>query len=141
MERTEDGLAIFTDIDDALVWIVHKLGGFKKVGTQLRPELNHKPDLAAQWLRDCLNPDKRERLNPQQTFLLLTLARQGGFHAAKYWIDDELGYERGRPVTVEDEAARLQRQIVDATQVLKQSLDRLERLQRPPLQSITGGQA
>jgi hypothetical protein len=37
---------------------VHALGGYKKVGVLLRPELAEKPLAAAQWLRDCLNQDK-----------------------------------------------------------------------------------
>lgn len=136
VDKNDDGLAMFTDENDALVWVVHKLGGFKKVGVLMRPEYSSKPDQAAQWLRDCLNEEKRERLNPAQTVMLLRLARQGGFHAAKFWMDDELGYERGRPVSVEDESARLQRQILDATQVLQSSIERLERLTKPALQSV-----
>lgn len=136
MEANENGLALFSDIDDALVWVVHKLGGFKKVGPRLRPELNYKPELAAQWLRDCLNADKRERLNPHQTFMLLQLAREEGFHAAKHWIDSELGYEPGRPVNVDDEKERLQRRLLDAAEVLKDSINRLERLTQAPIQLI-----
>jgi hypothetical protein len=136
VEQADDGLALFNDIDDALVWVVHKLGGYKKVGALLRPELNHKPEAAAQWLRDCLNPDKREHLDSAQTFMLLRLARVDGFHAAKFWIDDDLGYERGRPLNADDEAARLGRTIANATEILKSSIARLERLTQTPLQAV-----
>lgn len=141
MEGDDDGLAMFADENDALVWVVHKLGGFKRVGCLLRPEYTDKPDQGAQWLRDCLNTEKRERITPAQTFHLLRLARQAGFHAAKFWIDDELGYQRGRPLSVEDEAARLQREFVEAVRAAKHIGEKLERLTQTPLQAISGGRS
>lgn len=36
-------LALFTDWNDALDGVVHALGGYKKVGVMLRPELGEKP--------------------------------------------------------------------------------------------------
>jgi hypothetical protein len=126
-------LPIFSDWNDALDGVVHALGGFKKVGVMLRPELAEKPISAAQWLRDCLNPDKPERLNPDQVFLLLRLARQADYHAAKHWMDAELGYEQGRPLSPQDEAAGLARHCADLARELRTSIDRLERLSQPPL--------
>lgn len=121
-------LALFADINDALTAAVHALGGFKKVGVMLRPELQTRPQSASQWLRDCLNEEKREHLNPPQVFLLLREARGVGFHASKHWIDDELGYERGGPVSEQDEMARLVHMESDLVSQFKVLLDRRERL-------------
>jgi hypothetical protein len=129
-------LAMFADFDDALSGAVMALGGWKKVGCLLRPELAPKPDIAAQWVRDCLNPDKRERLNPHQLLLLLRLAREAGYHAAKHWLDSELGYEQGRPLDPTDEQAQLQRDFIAAVQTSKRIAERIERLTQPPLQAV-----
>ena len=132
-----DALPIFADWNEALDAVVHALGGFKKVGVMLRPELAEKPIAAAQWLRDCLNPDRAERLNPDQVFLLLRLARKAGYHAAKHWMDAELGYEQGRPLKPEDEAASLQSRGADLVRELRTITERLERLAQPPLSAVS----
>lgn len=129
-------LAMFSDLDDAIAGAVLALGGWKKVGCLLRPELSCKPDLAAQWLRDCLNPEKRERLNPHQVIHLLKLARGAGYHAAKHWIDSELGYEQGRPLDPHDEREQLQRDFIAAVQMSHRIAERLDRLVQPPLKAV-----
>lgn len=131
-------LAMFSDWNEALSAVVTHLGGSKKVGTMLRPEWKDRPEAASQWLRDCLNPAKAERFNPEQVFLLLKLARESNYHAAKHWFDAELGYEQGKPLDAQNEAAKLQRQVVEASRILKDSLDRLERLTNSPLAVVTG---
>lgn len=130
------GLPIFTDWNDALDGVVHALGGYKKVGVLLRPELHQKPLGAAQWLRDCLNPDKPERLNPDQVFMLLRCARGENYHAAKHWMDAELGYEQGRPLKPEDEVATLQQRGADLVRELRGITERMERLAQPPLAAV-----
>lgn len=132
----DNALALFADWNDALTGVVHALGGHKKVGCMLRPELNEKPNAASQWLRDCLNPDKPERLNPDQVFMLLRVARANDYHAAKHWLDSELGYEQGRPLNPTDEAVRLQQRGVDLVRELRSITERMERLTTPPLQSV-----
>lgn len=129
-------LPIFSDWNDALTGVVHALGGYKKVGVMLRPEWRDKPVAAAQWLRDCLNPDKPERLNPDQVFMLLRLARAEGYHAAKHWMDAELGYEQGRPLKPEDEVHTLQQRGADLVRELRAITERMERLATPPLASV-----
>lgn len=131
------GLAIFTDWNDALDAVVHALGGYKKVAVMLRPELDQKPNAAAQWLRDCLNQEKPERLNPDQVFMLLRIARAADYHAAKHWMDAELGYEQGRPLKPEDEAASLQSRGADLVRELRMITERLERLAQPPLAAVS----
>lgn len=129
-------LAMFADFDDALSGAVMALGGWKKVGCLLRPELAIKPDIAAQWMRDCLNSERRERLNPHQVFLLMRLAKESGYHATKHWLDAELGYEAGRPLDPKDEQAQLQRDFIAAVQASKRIAERLDKLTQPPLQAV-----
>jgi hypothetical protein len=129
-------LALFTDWNDALDGVVHALGGYKKVGVLLRPELNSKPQAASQWLRDCLNPDRAERLNPDQVFMLLRLARGIDYHAAKHWMDAELGYEQGRPLSPTDEASTLASRGADLVRELRTITERLERITQPPLTMV-----
>jgi hypothetical protein len=131
-------LAVFADWNDALTGIVHALGGFKKVGVRLRPELEVKPEQASQWLRDCFNPEKRERLNPDQVLMLMRLARASGWHAAKHWLDAELGYEQGRALDPVDEALDLNRRIETNLSEMRQLVARLERLGKSPVQNIGG---
>lgn len=130
-------LAVFSDLDDALNGVIVALGGYKKVGVRLRPELDANAEAAAQWLRDCLNSKKRERLNPHQVVMLLRAANEAGYHAAKHWLDSELGYEQGRPLDPRDEAARLQRAVIQAADDFRKTVERLERLTQAPLKAVS----
>jgi hypothetical protein len=135
--KNQGDLAVFSDFNDALTGIVHALGGHKEVGVMLRPELASKPLAAGQWLRDCLNPEKRERLNPDQVFLLMRRAREAGYHAAKHWMDDELGYERGAPMDPRTEAENLQRDFIAAVRTSERLAQRLEKLIASPLSVVS----
>ena len=132
-----NSLPLFQDLDDALTAAIHALGGFKDLGVRLRPELQMKPVAAAQWLRDCLNPEKRERLNPDQFLTLLRMAREADYHAAKHWIDAELGYAAGAPLNPRDELAQLQRAWIESVHLQKELADKIERLARSPLQAVS----
>ena len=91
---------------------------------------------AAQWLRDCLNAEKRDRLSPDQVLYLLRRAREINFHAAKYWFDSELGYQQGPPIAPRDELATLLHRQEQLLAEFRHQADRIERLTRPPLQSL-----
>lgn len=133
---SKDLLPMFSDWNDALGAVVHALGGFKKVGVELRPELATRPESASQWLRDCLNPDKRDRLNPEQVLLLLTRAGQVNFHAAKFWLDSELGYQQGAPLAPRDEMADLIQRQERLLGEFKYCAERIERLTQPGLRAV-----
>src|SRR5258708_37889344 len=105
-----DQLPVFADWNDALDGVVHALGGYKKVGTLLRPEWQARPEAASQWLRDCLNAEKRERLDPDQVLMLLRLAREAGYHAAEFWLAARIGYQRREAPHPRRERAQLQPQ-------------------------------
>lgn len=132
----QSALPMFADWNDALTAVVHALGGFKRVGVSLRPELGTRPESAAQWLRDCLNPEKRDRLNPDQLILLLRQACEANFHAAKFWLDSELGYQQGAPLAPRDEMAELIRRQETILAEFKYTAERMQRLTQSPLASV-----
>jgi hypothetical protein len=124
----------FDDVNDALRDVVQALGGAKRVGPVLWPEKT--VDQAGHLLMACLNVERKERLTPEQVFLLLKMARQANFHAAKFWMDAELGYEQGKPVNPQDKQAELQRDFIASVQLSRQLADRLEKLTQAPLKAV-----
>lgn len=117
----------FDSINDALTSAVNALGGFKKVGPSLRPELPI--DQAAGWLRDCLNPSRREKLAPEQVVLIMRLSRQAGYHAAMNFLAFDTGY-KANPVDPESQEQELQQRFVDAVEGLTAIQAQLQRIQR-----------
>ncbi len=102
---------LILDPHDMLLELVRALGGPKEVGSWLRPELP--VEQAAQWVRDCVNAQRREKFDPAHVFAMLKRARQAGYHDAMAYLAGECGY-RVEAVEPEDERARLQREFVDA---------------------------
>lgn len=117
----------FEDVNEALRDAIKALGGNKKVGPVLWPELAM--EAAANRLRDCLNPERREKLSPEQFMLILRLARQSGHHSVMQYLAFDAGYEAPRPVLVEDQEAQLQRSFVDAVDKLTKIQEQLNRVQ------------
>lgn len=115
------------DVFDALRSAVDAAGGRKRVGALLWPAKG--PDAAGRYLADCLNPSRSERLNPEEFLHVLRLARDGGYHGAKHWIDVELGYAPTPPVEPDDQAAELARVISGAGDTLRRAVAALEKLQ------------
>ena len=119
-----DQFALFVeDTDDALRAAIQALGGAKKVGTVLRPELP--ADIAGRWLNDCLNDAKREKLDFKQGVLILKLARQAGFHTSFDFVSRDCGYASS-PIEPEDERARLMRDYIASVKVLANLATRLQ---------------
>lgn len=118
----------FDDVDDALREAVRQLGGHKKVGPLLRPELP--VDQASNWLRDCLNTDRREKLSPHQVLLIMRLAAQAGYHGLMAYVAFAAGYETPRPVDPADQEAELQRKFIDAVEGLQDIQKQLQRVQQ-----------
>lgn len=117
----------FEDINEALRDTVRQLGGNKKVGSMLWPEL---PLTQAEGrLRDCLNPDRREKLSPEQVVLLLVEARKAGVHGAMGFLSATAGYEQPRPVSLDEQEADLQSQILEQLQRQQKMLEQLQRVQ------------
>lgn len=112
-------------ITDALAFIVQALGGPKKVGAMMRPELP--ADQAAGWVRDCLNASRREKFSPEHVVWLLKSARSAGVHSAMQYLADECGYSAPTPREPDDERAELMREFVAAEQRLAKLASRMER--------------
>jgi len=117
----------FESINDALQAAVTALGGYKKVGPMLRPELAI--DQAANWLRDCLNAARREKLAPEQVMLILRKAREAGYHAAMNFVAFDTGY-KATPVDPTSQVEQLQERFCDSVQTLSAMAAKLERMQR-----------
>lgn len=117
---------LFSDsIMDALSDVVRALGGPKKAGEILRPELA--ADDAGGWVKDCLNAKRRERFNPEQVLLLMRKGKEVGCHSIVNYICDECGYTRPSPVEPKDEEAELMRQFIATAREQRLLLERLER--------------
>lgn len=117
----------FEDINAALREAVRQLGGNKQVGPRLRPELPI--NQAEGWLRDCLNPERREKLSPEQVVLIMLWAGQSGYHGVMHFVASSCSYEPPRPVTPEDQEAELQRQFIAAVEAQQQLVAQMQRIQ------------
>jgi hypothetical protein len=114
------------DLTDALRTCVQALGGAKRVGVMLRPELP--ADQAGRWIADCLNPDRRDQLHPDQLLLVLREARKVGCHAAMCFLAHAAGYAEPAPIEPEDERAALQRTFNEKVDALMALVARIERV-------------
>jgi hypothetical protein len=131
----EGSLPLYEDTIDMLGDVVRALGGPKKVGPMLRG--NSLPvEQASTWVRDCLNRERREKFDPEQVLQLLRAASALGFHAGKHWLDSELGYEQGKPLSPKDEAADIQQKVNTHLVELRSLVSRLERLGQSPLKAV-----
>lgn len=125
---------IFEDVNDALGEVVRALGGAKLVGARMRPELP--ADQAGNWIRDCLNANRRERFDPDQVLLLLRWGREVSCHAAMHYLTGEAGYETPRALSPKDEAALLMERAGQLAKESRNVADALDRLARAPLASV-----
>lgn len=120
---------------DALKAIVAALGGPKIVGAALWPQKS--VDDARVQLLHCLNPDRSDKLDPEQVVLLFRLAREADFHVAKHWLDGETGYQASLPADPGDEQAKQVAAIENAAQQLQRAFAMLEKIRdRKPLQRV-----
>ncbi len=116
----------FDDWREALRYVVAALGGPKPVAGRMRPDM--KPEHAARWLNDCLNPDRRENFSPDHLLLLLRLAREAGVHSGMDFIAEDCGYRHPQPVDPTDAADALRREFIDSTKRLGDLAKRIETL-------------
>lgn len=105
------------DLNEAIRATIQALGGFKTVGAELRPEKSAVD--AGKWLTDCLNDNKRDRLDPEQLAFIRRKARAAGCHILASFEMREAGYARPVPITPEDEAAELQRKFIESVRALE----------------------
>jgi hypothetical protein len=117
----------FESVNDALQSAVKALGGYKVLGPALRPELPI--EQAAGWLRDCLNPTRREKLAPEQVMLILREAKKAGYHAAMDFLTSDAGY-KAVPIDPKTQVEELEMRFCESVQTLSAMAVKLERMQR-----------
>ena len=88
---------------EALDYTVKACGGYKAVGAAMRGD--KAPDQAGQWLRDCMNANKPEKLGPDQVDQLLAYGRERGVHVYMQYLAARHGYAAPIALTSEDKAA------------------------------------
>lgn len=121
-----DQIPLFVeDYHEAIRATVQALGGFKRVGSDLKPDLA--VEAAGRWLADCCNPDKREKLSLTELAYIRKAARVAGCHILATFEMREAGYAEPQPVAPEDEAAQLQREFIAAVKGLESIQKRLAR--------------
>jgi|SRR5690606_31783505 len=121
-----DQIPLFVeDYNEAIRATVQALGGFKKIGSEMKPDLA--PDAAGRWLADCCNDAKREKLAPTELAYIRRRARIEGVHILACFEAREAGYAEPQPLAPEDEAAQLQREFVNAAKGMQALFNRMER--------------
>jgi len=116
-------------IDDALIECVKACGGSKVVGVALWPAKGI--EAAQRQLLACLNPDRNEKLGPEEVLLILRMARERGCHVGMQYLCAALSYAEPVPIEPKDEADELRRQVLVMGRELQRVLTRLEQLERP----------
>lgn len=115
----------FDSYEAAIAATVTALGGNKKAGNLLWPSMP--ADEAGRKLAHCLNPEKREKLCPNELALIRREARKKGVHILAHYEARDAGYAEPQPINPEDEAAQLQREYIAAVKGMQALAERIER--------------
>lgn len=105
------------DYYDAIRAAIEGLGGFKRVGSDLKPDLS--VEAAGRWLADCCNVDKREKLALTELAYIRKTARKAGVHVLAAFEAMDAGYAPPQPLSPEDESAQLQRDFIASVKALE----------------------
>jgi hypothetical protein len=124
MEKQQIPLFV-EDYNEAIRATVQALGGFKRIGADLKPDMA--VDAAGRWLADCCNPDKREKLAPSELAFIRKRARAEGVHILAAYEMRDAGYAEPQPIEPEDERAALMREFVMASKGFQALVARMER--------------
>lgn len=118
-------LPFYESPEDALRSCIQHVGGAKEVGKRLWGDKT--PDAAGRLLMDCVNAGRPEKLEISQIMLILTMARDAGYHTPFYWFAGQLGYE-AKPVTMDEEVDRLVTVVEQASKTIVVAAAALERI-------------
>lgn len=113
-------------LNDALIECVKACGGSKAVGLALWPAKG--VEAAQRQLLACLNPERAEKLGPDEVLHVLRMARERGCHAGMQYLAEALGYAEPVPIEPKDELADLLRQYLAAREESGRKDARLDRL-------------
>lgn len=120
-------------LNDAYVEAIKALGGSKVMGVELWPSKG--VEAAQRHLLACLNPDRHEKLSPEESLLIERMARNRGCHVVMQFRAHALSYAEPIPIKPKDEADDLRRQVLQMGHQLQDALARIEQLDRPALRS------
>jgi hypothetical protein len=124
----------YEDVFEVLRAAVHAAGGTKAVAARLWP---NKPVVEAQReLLDSLNRERPRKLDLDDVLAILKFAREAGFHAAKHWLDNELGYQPTQPADPKVERDRLAEELARAAESFKALQRAAERLVAEGLRAV-----
>lgn len=110
---------------EAIEDCVRALGGTKKVGVLLWPEKG--VEEARRALLDALNPERAQKLSPDQVLLVLAEAAKVGCLSGVAYVTRACRCADPQPVEPEDERAALQREFVQASHAMARLFARMER--------------
>lgn len=110
---------------EALEDCVRALGGNKAVGSTLWPEKSI--DDARRSLLDALNPERAQKLSPEQTLLIVSEAAKRGCLAGVAYVTRACRCADPQPIEPENERAALQRQFVEQSKAMQQLFARMDR--------------
>lgn len=124
----------YEDVFDVAKAAVQAAGGAKTVAGQLWPA---KPiGQAHKELLDCLNRESPRKLCIEEFIAVLRMAREAGFHQAKHWIDQELGYQPTPPTDPKIERDRLAEELARAADQFRNLQRSVERLMEPSIKAV-----
>jgi hypothetical protein len=88
-------IALWHDcLEDAIGAAIISLGGHKKVAKLLWPVLAEtKPETASSRIRNCLNPEKNDKLSPDELLTIMKRAAGAGDHSIMNYLGREALYE------------------------------------------------
>lgn len=120
----------FEDIYEAYRDCCRSIGGkawAKTIGSMLWPA--KMPDDAGKLLNNCLDKNRSEKLDPEQTLFILKEARKSGCHSAINYICEISGYRSPEPIEPIDEMAELQREYIGAVETMRTLTEKMEQAQ------------
>lgn len=113
-------------LTDAVMALIDACGGPKKVGAELRPDLD--AESAGEWLFKALSPKRREVLSAEQLIKLLAVGRHHGCHVLMGFIAQQACYVRPEPIQLEHAVADATARMNDLQERMVREMDRLQRL-------------
>jgi hypothetical protein len=117
-------------LNDAYIDAVKACGGSKVVGHAIWPAKG--VEGAQRHLLACLNPDRNEKLSPEEALHIERLSRAKGCHIVAQYRAAALSYAEPVPIEPKDEADELRRQFIESTRQLSKLAERIEMLDRQP---------
>ena len=124
----------YEDIFECVKAAVQHCGGAKEVGPKLWPIKS--VFQAQKQLLNCLNREEAQKLCIEELMAIMKMAREAGFHQAKHWIDEALGYQPTPPKDPKIERDRLAEELARAADNFERLRRVVERLTEPTIKAV-----